>query len=207
MVLLSGRGSNFVNLAKKLTAAKIISVFSNKAEAPGLALASELKIPNQAFPRKSYSSVQDQKRAIFEATKKLNPDLVVLAGFMSIIEPEFIAAFPGRIVNIHPALLPEFPGIDTHRRALEAQAKKHGCTVHVVDPGVDTGPIIAQASCQVMPNDSEDTLAQRVLELEHQLFPWVVDQIATGSITISDKGISYSNAAKQSAARLGFITY
>lgn len=208
VVLISGRGSNLRSLIEKAENYKIIAVLSNRAEAPGLEFAAQKGIPTFAFPQKSFLSLKAAKSALLSKVKELNPDLVCLAGFMQIIEPEFVDAFPGRIINIHPALLPKYPGLDTHARALAGGEKEHGCSVHVVDYGVDTGAIIAQASCRVEKTDTADTLANRVLEREHALYSWVVKNIASKEISLPEqrdsKLIGYSVELKSEAAQLGY---
>ena len=130
---------------------------------------------------------------------------------MLILVPDFVEAYEGKIVNIHPSLLPKFKGLNTHRRALTAyhdgilQSLNHGCTVHYVDNGVDTGPIIAQARCQIDKTDTENTLSTRVLEMEHRLFPWVVNSIAKGDIYYQAGKVSMSIDARQRAVTLGFL--
>lgn len=191
VVLLSGRGSHFRNLLVHAQHYKIIAVFSNKGDAPGLKYATEFNIPAYVFERKGYASRAEQQRALFEKVRDLHPDLIVLAGFMQIIDPEIVEQFPDRMINIHPSRLPEFPGLDTHKRALEAGVKIHGCTVHYVDSGLDSGPIIAQADCEVAASDTEDALAARVLSIEHKLYPWVVNNIALGYISTAGGKVKY----------------
>ncbi len=202
--LISGRGSNLKSLLDNAQDFEIIGVISNNPDAKGLEFAKERGIYSKAFDRKNFPSLKALKGAVLEEAKRLAPDLVTLAGFMQVLEPEFIAAFPGRIINIHPSLLPKFPGLDTHMRALEAKEKTHGCTVHVVDAGVDTGPIIAQAIVEVKPNDNEESLSARVLEQEHRIYAWVLNNIAKGEISISAGGVSHSEKSKYEAKNLGF---
>ena len=133
-----------------------------------------------------------------------NPDLVALAGFMVVLQPEFIEAFSGRLINIHPSLLPLFPGLHTHERALEAGVSTHGCTVHYVDAGVDTGPLIAQAVVEVLKDDSQESLTNRVLMREHILYPWVVQRVMSKDITLEERTVRYSSLASQEAREHGF---
>ncbi len=177
-VLISGRGSNLLNLLECARNYKIIAVYSNKAEALGLQYAERFQIPYFIFAKNTEYSALEQKTKLFEHLANLNPDLIALAGFMSIVPTDFIQKFPSRIINIHPALLPKFPGLNTHQRAIDAKEKEHGCTVHYVDEGIDTGEIIAQASCPLLPEDTEDALASRVLKLEHQLYPEVLNNLS-----------------------------
>jgi len=204
ITLISGRGSNLKALLDNAQDFEIKGVISDNPQALGLNFARELKIYSKAFSRKNFPSLKALKTAILEEVKSHNPDLVALAGFMQILEKEFVEAFPGKIINIHPALLPKFPGLHTHQRALEAGEKTHGCSVHVVDAGVDTGPIIAQAEVQLLPNDSEELVAKRVLEREHAIYPWVLNAIARGEIQTSLEKITYSDLAREEAQKLGF---
>ncbi|HYK92347.1 MAG TPA: phosphoribosylglycinamide formyltransferase [Acidobacteriota bacterium] len=172
-ILLSGRGSNFVAIHEAIERgdlkADICCVISNNPEAAGLVRAKEfglraLCIPSRGVDRAEYD------RQVIAALRPLDPALVCLAGFMRILTPEFLRAFPGRVMNIHPALLPSFPGLHAQRQALEHGVKISGCTVHIVDEGVDTGPILMQRAVEVLDDDSEDTLSARILAQEHQLY-------------------------------------
>lgn len=204
-VLLSGRGSNFTTLVKNCQGVDFIGVISDQASAGGLEHAKNFGIPTSVFDRAQFSTKKEQKAAILAATLALQPDLVCLCGFMQIVAPEFIAAFPNRIINIHPSLLPELPGLDTHARAIAAGANEHGCTVHMVDAGVDTGAIIAQARCPVLTDDTPERLAARVLEQEHRIYPWVVSRIASREIVLASSGPEYSEVIEKDAAQLGFL--
>ncbi len=177
-VLISGRGSNLLNLLENAKNYKIIAVYSNRADALGLEHAKKFQIPYFVFAKDLNFTSKEQKIKLFEHIENLNPDLIALAGFMSIVPATFTQKFARRIINIHPALLPKFPGLDTHQRAIDANETEHGCTVHYVDEGIDTGEIIAQASCQVLPNDTEAILASRVLKLEHEIYPKVLNKIS-----------------------------
>ena len=175
VVLISGRGSNLEAIQRNieqgiLTAkAKIELVISNKAEAQGLQFA-------QAHGLRTFVSKQESE--IISEIEKINPDLVVLAGFMCILSPAFIKAFSGKIINIHPSLLPKFPGLHIHERVLEAKETESGCTVHFVDEGVDTGAIIKQARVPILSGDTVDVLAARVLKEEHRLYSEVILSLA-----------------------------
>ena len=201
ITLISGRGSNLQSLIEHAKNYEIIAVLSNKPAAPGLHFARQANISCHTFERKEFESVQSLKRCMLESALKLAPDVITLAGFMLLVEPEFIAAFPGRILNIHPSLLPKFPGLDTHARAVAAKEREHGCSVHVVDSGVDTGPLIAQAKLQILPGEDEETLAARVLKLEHRIYPWVLNQVALGEIKLFPAGPVATAAAARSAAQ------
>jgi len=183
VVLISGRGSNLAALIRHQSLYRISAVLTNKSAAGGLNHAREHQIPHQAFDRESYPSLQDQKKALYQAVRNLKPDLIVLAGYMQIVEADFVREFKGKLINIHPSLLPDFPGLNTHRRALESGKKVHGTSVHFVDVEVDSGPVIAQAACQIDDTDTEESLEAKVLALEHKLYPWCIDQIVTEKIS------------------------
>lgn len=204
VILISGRGSNMLRLLEYQGNYEVRAVISNKVEAGGIALATQRGVPTRVVSRADFPSGAAQKREIFEQVKELDPRLIVLAGYMQIVEPYFVEEFEGRIVNIHPSLLPDFPGLDTHARVLAAKRPEHGCTVHLVDTGVDTGSIIAQAAVSVLDGDTPDTLAKRVQTEELRLFPWVVDQIATSQIVLSAAEVRYTHAARVDAAQRNF---
>lgn len=173
-VLLSGRGSNLGALLRNDCGGDIVVVGSNKAEAKGLDIARDAGIKAFAISHKNFDSREAFDQALVAALNEQRPDLVVLAGFMRILTPVFTNAFAGRLINIHPSLLPSFPGVDTHERALAEGVKLHGCTVHFVTPELDRGPIIAQAAVQVDDDDTAQSLAAKVLVQEHQIFPYAV---------------------------------
>ena len=153
---------------------EVRAVISNRPDAQGLEWASSRGIPTQVVDHKAYPTRDAFDAAMAEAVFAHSPDLVLLAGFMRIFTPSFIGRFPRRILNIHPSLLPSFPGLHTHRQALAAGVKLHGCTVHVVTPSLDNGPIVIQAAVPVMDGDTEDSLAGRVLQAEHRIYPQAV---------------------------------
>jgi phosphoribosylglycinamide formyltransferase 1 len=188
VVLLSGRGSNLGALLQTCAAGKanfaIVGVVSNKAEAGGLALATAANIPTAVLSHKDFASRETFDAALRTTVQGFAPDLVVLAGFMRILTPEFVSAFEGRMINIHPSLLPAFTGLHTHQRAIEAGCKFAGCTVHFVTAELDHGPIIAQAVVPILPNDSESTLAARVLIEEHRLLPQAVSDFCAGRLVV-----------------------
>lgn len=204
-VLISGRGSNLKSLIENARDYEIIAVLSNNPEAPGLKIAAASQIPCFSFGKRAYGDSTGQKRAILEKLKALNPDLIALAGFMMILTPDFIERFPNRMINIHPALLPKYPGLDTHNRALQAQDTEHGCTVHIVDAGLDTGKIIAQATVPVMPGDTEETLAARVLAREHEIYPWVLASLASGGIGLNVTSVEYGVDTRSDAKLRRFL--
>lgn len=206
--LISGRGSNLECLLEaqedSASTYQIDSVFSD-CEAPGLDHARRRQIEAKSFLREQYPSRTLQRAAIFNAVRSSAPDLIILAGFMMIIPAEYTGEFFGRLINIHPSLLPEFPGLHTHQRAIAAGGRYHGCSTHFVDQGVDTGPLIAQARCEIVPGDTEETLAARVLTLEHRIFPWTVNQLAADEISLKGRTVHYSTRARESAAHQHFI--
>jgi phosphoribosylglycinamide formyltransferase-1 len=205
VAIISGRGSNMEALARQQSGYEISAVVSNKQDARGLEVAQALKIPTIVVPRADFSSVAEQKRALFREVCELKPDLITLAGYMQIVEPYFISRFRGRILNIHPSLLPDFPGLETHQRALDAGVEFHGCSVHFVDEGLDTGTLVAQSKMCVPPNVDADQLAALVLKCEHQIYPWVVAKLASGDIALSQNQPVFSAAARTEGSARGFI--
>lgn len=182
VVLLSGRGSNFAAILNaihnKTLNAEIAAVVSNRAEAAGLQIAHEANIPCEIIDAKKFnhsvSAKEDFDLELAQRVKKYSPDLIVLAGYMRILTPTFVKKFSGKIINIHPSLLPKYPGLHTHEQVIANRDKIHGVTVHFVTEELDAGPIIAQSSLEVAPNDTPESVAARVLQLEHQLYPSVI---------------------------------
>jgi phosphoribosylglycinamide formyltransferase 1 len=187
-VLISGRGSNLQALIDACATpgfpARIALVLSNKADAYGLERAKMAGFATGVISHKDYASRDDFDAAMTTALRSAAVDLVCLAGFMRILSAAFVQNWHGKLINIHPSLLPSFKGLDTHDRALAAGCKVHGCTVHFVEPELDTGPIISQAAVPVLDNDTADTLAARVLTAEHLLYPQAVRLIAEGRTRI-----------------------
>lgn len=185
-ILISGGGSNMLALVRGMVGdhlARPVLVASNDPAAGGLAKAAALDIPTAALDHRAYPG-----RAAFEAdlAEKIDaarPDIICLAGFMRILTPGFIRRYEGRMLNIHPSLLPKYPGLHTHARALAALDTEAGCTVHEVTADLDAGPILGQARVPVLPGDSEETLAARVLRMEHRLYPAVLRRFAAGDRT------------------------
>jgi phosphoribosylglycinamide formyltransferase-1 len=187
-ILISGRGSNMVALieAAKEPAypAEIALVLSNDPAAAGLERAAQAGIATAVVDHKRFGKERVAfERALQAELEKRRIELVCLAGFMRLLTPWFVRQWEGRLLNIHPALLPAFKGLDTHARALAAGVKEHGATVHFVVPEMDSGPIIAQASVPVLPNDTEATLAARVLAVEHRIYPEALRLVAEGRVT------------------------
>ncbi len=183
---ISGSGSNMVKLAEACAApdfpAEIVAVFSDKADAGGLAKAQALGIPTFVFSRKDFVSKEAHEEAILSELERQRPDIICLAGYMRLLSGRFIARYAGRILNIHPSLLPLFPGLDTHRRAIEAGMKLAGCTVHFVTEGMDEGPQIVQAAVPVLASDTPADLAARVLTVEHRAYPLALRLVAEGKV-------------------------
>ncbi|MGB8181800.1 MAG: phosphoribosylglycinamide formyltransferase [Stellaceae bacterium] len=187
-VLISGRGSNLQALIDACAAqefpAEIVLVISNRADAQGLERAARAKIPTRVLAHRDFANRDAFDAALDAALKEARIELVCLAGFMRILGARFIDAWHDRTVNIHPSLLPEFPGLDTHARALAAGVKRHGCTVHFVRNEVDNGPIVVQGSVPVLPGDDAGTLAARVLAIEHRAYPLALRLIAEGRVRV-----------------------
>jgi phosphoribosylglycinamide formyltransferase-1 len=182
-VLISGRGSNMASLIAAARddsyPAEIALVLSNRPDAPGLANAKSQGITTAVVDHAHYGKDREAfERALQDVLTAHRIDLVCLAGFMRLLTPWFVGQWQGRMLNIHPALLPAFKGLHTHERALEAGVKTHGATVHFVSPEMDSGPIIVQAEVPVLPGDTPDTLAARVLEAEHRIYPQALRQVA-----------------------------
>ena len=183
VVLVSGRGSNLrAILDYPALRGKVSAVFSDNPAAPALAIARRAGVSAECVNPADFPRRADFESALAEKIEKRAPQAVALAGFMRILGADFVMKFRGRLVNIHPSLLPDFPGLDTHRRALESGAKTHGCTAHWVDAQVDSGPIIRQARVHVAENDSPEMLAERVLAEEHKLYPAVIADILSGRV-------------------------
>jgi len=184
-VLISGRGSNMTALIEAAAArdypAEIAVVVSNRPDAPGLARACAAGVATAVVDHAQFGADREAfERALDEELRKRQIDLVCLAGFMRLLTPWLVERWSGRMLNIHPSLLPQFKGLHTHRRALEADVKWHGATVHFVVPEMDAGPIVAQGSVPVREGDTEATLAERVLEIEHQIYPRALRAVAEG---------------------------
>lgn len=183
VILISGRGSNMEAIvgacARERWAAEVVAVISNRPDAGGLAFAAQRGIATETVDHRAFAAREDFETALATAIDAYAPDVVVQAGFMRILGAAFVARYAGRMLNIHPSLLPAFPGLHTHRRALEAGCKLAGATVHFVTAELDSGPIVVQAVVAVLADDTEATLAARVLAQEHRLYPlalrWWID--------------------------------
>jgi len=181
-VLLSGRGSNLRAIVEARLPIEIVAVIGNRPQAEGLAYARERGLTAVALDHTGYPDRAAFDARLADEVAQHRPDLVVLAGYMRILSPAFIARFEGRLLNIHPALLPMFPGLNTHERALAEGVKIHGCTVHFVTVELDHGPIVAQAAVPVRADDTPDTLAARVLAQEHRIYPQAIRWFAEGRL-------------------------
>jgi phosphoribosylglycinamide formyltransferase-1 len=182
-ILLSGRGSNFLALHQAIERgelpAEIALVVSNVAAAPGLAKAAELGLPAVAVPHRGEPDRVTHENKVIAALREAGAEWICLAGYMRLLSPAFVAAWPRRILNIHPSLLPAFPGMDVQRQALEHGVKVSGCTVHLVDEGLDSGPIVVQRTVPVLDADTPESLAARILEQEHQAYPEALRRLLT----------------------------
>ncbi|MFC5583822.1 phosphoribosylglycinamide formyltransferase [Nitratireductor kimnyeongensis] len=189
-VLISGRGSNMAALIAAAIdpsfPAEIVGVLSNRADARGLDVAATHNIPTRVVSSRDYDGREAHDAAIHKALTEFKAEIVCLAGYMRLLTPDFVQKWKGRMINIHPALLPSFRGLDTHARALATGVRVHGCTVHFVTPEMDEGPIIAQAAVPVLTDDTEETLGERVLKVEHRLYPLSLRLLAEGRVRMSD---------------------
>lgn len=193
VVLISGRGSNLSAILAAAAApdypAAVVAVIANKADASGLQLARAAGIATEVVPSQGITDRDVYDRGLQAVIDRFQPDLIVLAGFMRILTAEFVQHYTGRMINIHPSLLPAFTGMHTHQRAIEAGVRLHGCTVHFVTPVLDHGPIIAQAAVPVLGHDDAGSLAKRVLVQEHRLYPMVVRWFAEGRLQLDGQRV------------------
>jgi phosphoribosylglycinamide formyltransferase-1 len=194
VILISGRGSNMRAVIEAAEhhqwPAQVVAVISNRPDAEGLAYAASKCIPTAVVESKKFGSREQFDVALQDEIDRFDPQLVVLAGFMRILTPKLVQHYEGRMLNIHPSLLPSFKGLSTHRQALEAGVKLHGATVHFVTADLDHGPIIAQVAVAVLADDNEVTLSQRVLEQEHQIYPTAIGWFVAGRLTIEHGKVS-----------------
>jgi phosphoribosylglycinamide formyltransferase 1 len=188
VILISGRGSNMRALAEADLPGRIAAVVSDRPGAAGLEFAVQHGLPAAIVDFRQFSSRPQFDAALAEEIDRHRPDLVVLAGFMRVLGEGFARHYEGRMLNIHPSLLPAFPGLHTHREALRAGVRLHGCTVHFVTPALDSGPIVIQAAVPVVEGDTEESLAARVLVQEHQIYPQAVRWFLEGRLTLQGNG-------------------
>ena len=198
-VLLSGRGSNFVALAEALARqeapARIVLVVSNVAAAPGLERARELGIPAAVLPHRDFPSRSAHEDALLALLRDAGVEWICLAGYMRLLGAEFVAEYSGRILNVHPSLLPAFPGLHPQRQALEAGVRISGCTVHLVDGGLDSGPIVVQRAVAVEDGDDEASLAARILDQEHLAYPEALRRLLTERWTVEGRRLCFAGVA------------
>ena len=200
VILISGRGSNMEAIIAARLPVAIAAVISNRPDARGLETARAAGITAVALDHKAYSGREAFDAALAEAIDAHAPDLVVLAGFMRILTPAFVKRFEGRLLNIHPSLLPSFPGLHTHQRALDEGVRIHGCTVHFVTADLDHGPVVIQAAVPVLPGDDESALAARVLAEEHRIYPQAVRWFAEGRLSLVGGRVLVADASRAHGA-------
>ena len=189
VILVSGRGSNMQAIVDAaIPGAHIAAIISNRPDAGALGFAAERGIASAVVDHKAYPDRTAFDAALADCIDRFQPDLVVLAGFMRVLTDDFVRRYDGRLINIHPSLLPSFPGLHTHRRALEAGVRVHGATVHFVTPTLDCGPIIVQAVVPVLAGDNEALLGARVLEQEHRIYPQAVRWFVDGRLRLDEMG-------------------
>jgi phosphoribosylglycinamide formyltransferase-1 len=194
-ILLSGRGSNFAALAEAIergeVPARIVAVLSNVAEAPGLARARELGLHAVALPHRESASREAHDERMLEALARAGAEWVCLAGYMRLLSGRFIGAYRERVLNIHPSLLPSFPGLHAQRQALEAGVRVSGCTVHLVDEGLDSGPIVVQRAVPVLDGDDEEALSARILEQEHRAYAEALRRLLTEPWAVAGRRLRF----------------
>lgn len=201
VVLISGRGSNLEAILRAgVAGARFAAVISSRADAGGLEIARRHGVYTEVVDAAAYGRRAEFDAELARRVDALQPDLIVLAGFMRLLDAEFVERYAGRMLNIHPSLLPSFPGLHTHRRALEAGVKLHGATVHFVTPELDVGPIVVQAAVPVRDDDDERSLAARVLSEEHRIYPQAVRWFVEGRLKIEGGRVVVAGAAAPQAA-------
>ncbi len=202
VILISGRGSNMEALLRAKLPCRIAAVISNRADAAGLAVAQKNGVPTMVIAHRDFAERESFDAAMASCIDQYQPDLIVLAGFMRILTAAFVTRYRGRLINIHPSLLPSYSGLDTHARALKDGVKIHGCTVHFVTRDVDHGPIIIQAAVTVLPNDTATTLATRVLQQEHRIYAQAIRWFCKGYLSLTDDGKVILHRVKQPSCAL-----
>jgi phosphoribosylglycinamide formyltransferase-1 len=197
VVLISGNGSNLGAIIREIQSgslnARIVQVISNRPDAYGLTRARDANIPTTVIDHNHYDTRDAFDKALSQSIDQYQPDLIVLAGFMRILSDEFVEHYLGKLINIHPSLLPKYQGLNTHKRVLEDAETEHGATVHYVIPELDSGPIILQAVVPVIEGDNEQSLKARVHRVEHQLYPEAIRRIASGQVTFRNNMVYYNN--------------
>ncbi len=202
VILISGRGSNMQALLESKLPCRIAAVISNRADAEGLNIAKAQGIPTAVVSHRDHADRPGFDAALAECIDNFKPDFVVLAGFMRILTEGFVDRYHGKLINIHPSLLPAYAGLDTHARALNDGVKIHGCTVHYVTPDLDHGPIIIQAAVPVLRDDTEKDLAARVLFEEHRIFPQALRWLCSGEAGLDEHGKVWFRSRRQSGQSL-----
>lgn len=202
VILISGRGSNMQALLEATLPCRIAAVISNRADAEGLNIAKAHGIPAAAIEHRDYPDRDSFDAALAKAIDSFTPNIVALAGFMRILGADFVSRYHGRMINIHPSLLPAYGGLDTHARALQDGVKIHGCTVHFVTRDLDHGPIIIQAAVPVLRDDTEQTLAARVLREEHRIYAQAIRWLCKDRVVLNGKGHAVLRHRKQSGHTL-----
>jgi phosphoribosylglycinamide formyltransferase-1 len=198
-ILISGRGSNFEaianGIANRKLDAEIATVISNRANAPGLEIARQRGIPMRVIPSRGLER-EAYDELLIDELRTHDVDLVCLAGFMRLLSAGFVRAFPNRVLNIHPSLLPAFPGLDAQRQALEHGVKITGCTVHFVDEFLDAGPVLIQSAVPVLDEDTVETLSERILKQEHLIYPKAIQYMVEGRVRIEGRSVRIAAAGK-----------
>jgi phosphoribosylglycinamide formyltransferase 1 len=202
VILISGRGSNMQAMLPANLPCHIAAVISNRADAQGLKVAAQHGITTGVLSHRDYPDRASFDTALAELIDSFQPDFVVLAGFMRILTEQFVNRYQGRLINIHPSLLPAYAGMNTHERALQDGVKIHGCTVHFVTPELDHGPIIIQAAVPVLAIDTPQSLSERVLKTEHVIYPQAIHWLCSGQVSLSADGKVLSNRAEHESAAL-----
>jgi phosphoribosylglycinamide formyltransferase 1 len=202
VILISGRGSNMQALLEAKLPCRIAAVISNRADAEGLGIAKAHGIPTSVVEHQNYADRDSFDTALAKSIDAFNPDFVVLAGFMRILSAGFVARYHGKLINIHPSLLPAYGGLNTHARALQDGVKIHGCTVHFVTSNLDHGPIIIQAAVPVLGDDTKQTLAARVLREEHRIYAQAIRWLCKDNVMLNEQGQAKLLHRKQSGFTL-----
>ena len=197
VILISGRGSNMQSLLDAKLPCQIVAVISNRADAQGLEIAKAYGITTAVVAHKNYADRASFDAALAAEIDRYAPDVVVLAGFMRILTHAFVEQYRGKLINIHPSLLPAYTGINTHERAIQDGVKIHGCTVHFVSPALDLGPIIIQAAVPVLHDDTADSLSERVLHEEHRIYAQAIRWICLEQVWLNEEGRVVNNCAEQ----------
>jgi len=202
VILISGRGSNMQALLEAKLPCRVAAVISNRADAEGLVIAKAHGIPTTVVEHRDYMDRDSFDAALAKTIDSFDPDIVALAGFMRILTTNFVTRYHGRLINIHPSLLPTYGGLDTHARALQDGVKIHGCTVHFVTQDLDHGPIIIQAAVPVLRDDTEHTLAARVLREEHRIYAQAIRWLCKDKVVLDEQGHAILQHRKQSGFTL-----